>query len=381
MIPDIQLHLRPGIIEFGWGHPAATLLPVDGMARAAARTLERDGYQALTYGAEQGPGCLITQFTARLAQLEGNAPSPEQVFITGGISQALDLICTLFARPGDIALVDSPTYHLALRILRDHDLELLPVAADEQGICIDALEALLASLQAQGRTARLLYCVPTFGNPTGISLDTGRRAALVELAARHGLLLIEDDVYRELWYDAPPPPPLASYAALGPVIRLGSFSKLLAPGLRLGWLIADPEIVQRCVQSGLLDSGGGINHFTAHIVATFIELGLLDAHVALLRESYRQRRDTLLAALSHWLPPSCHWKVPSGGFFVWLRLPTGVDSAALLPHAEAAGVSYLPGTRFYTGGGGAQYLRLSFSLLHPEAMEEGARRLGALLRH
>jgi DNA-binding transcriptional MocR family regulator len=380
LLPSLQLSLRPGIVEFGWGHPDSALLPVEDIARAAAHTLAQAGHLALAYGAEQGPGTLIAQLCTRLGHLDGAAPPAEQLFITGGVSQALDLLCTALTRPGDIALVESPTYHLALRILRDHRLHLIPIPADQDGLRIDLLEQQLASLRSQGRTARLLYTVPTFGNPTGMSLTIERRHALVELAQRVGLAVIEDDVYRELWYEAAPPPALFSLAPAGPVIRLGSFAKILAPGLRLGWLLAAPEIVQRCVKSGLLDSGGGVNHFTAQIAGAFLELNLLDKHVAALRTSYKQRRDTLLAALKRYLPTDCSWRTPQGGFFVWIRLPANLDSAALLPRAEAAGVSYLPGARFHANGGGERYLRLSFALLPATEMEEGARRLGALLQ-
>jgi DNA-binding transcriptional MocR family regulator len=379
MLPDLQLLLRSGISEFGWGHPDPTLLPVEGIARATELALRRDGARALAYGAEQGPGCLIERLCAWLGQREGRPPSPAQTLITGGVSQALDLLCTLLTRPGDVVLVESPVYHLALRIFRDHGLELVPVASDEGGLRMDALEAALALLRRQGREPRFLYTVPSFCNPTGLSLRPERRLALVGMARQAGLLVLEDDVYRELWYDAASPPSLYSLAPAGPVVRLGSFSKMLAPGLRLGWLLATPEIVQRCVRSGLFDSGGGVNHFTAHVVAAFLELGLLDEHIERLRRAYRQRRDALLAALVRYLPEGCSWTRPGGGFFAWVRLPPGCDSAALLPAAEAAGVSYVPGARFYVDGGEARSVRLSFSLLSHDDLAEGVRRLAQVI--
>ena len=385
LLPDVQLFLRPGMVELGWGHPDPALLPASELSQAAQMALKRDGLQALSYGAEQGPGCLIEQLCARLGRLEGVTPPAEQMMITGGASQALDMLCAVLTQPGDVVLVESPTYHLALHVLRDHRVELVPVPSDDEGLRMDALERVLASLQRQGRRARLLYLVPTFGNPTGITLGVERRRALVALAERTravdspGLVVVEDDVYHELWYDSPPPPSLYSLAPAGPVVRLGSFSKVLAPGLRLGWMLARPEIVRRCAGRGLVDSGGGVNHFTAHVVAAFVELGLLDPHVESLRASYRQRRGVLLNGLASHLPDSCRWMRPGGGFFVWLRLPPGVGSAALLPIAESAGVSYVPGSRFYADGGGGQYCRLAFTLLLLEELEEGARRLGSAL--
>jgi 2-aminoadipate transaminase len=312
-LPDIQLHLRPGIVELGWGHPDLSLLPVDGMLQAAEVALRRDGALALSYGAEQGPGRLIEQVCARLERIEGVAPSPEQVMITGGVSQALDMLCTLLTRPGDVVLVESPVYHLALRIFRDHALELAAVPSDDGGLQVGALEEILAALQRQGRRPRFLYVVPTFNNPAGVTMTTGRRRALVALAQRERLPVLEDDVYRELWYDSLPPPSLYNLAPAGQVVRLGSFSKVLAPGLRLGWMLASPEVVRRCAISGQLDSGGGLNHFTAHVVAAYIELGLLDRQVERLRASYRQRRDALLDGLASHLPEECGWIHPVGG--------------------------------------------------------------------
>ena len=334
----------------------------------------------LCYGAVQGPGSLIRQLCAWLGQREGRAIPQERMFIAGGLSQGLDLLCTLYTRPGDAILVDSPTYHLALRVFRDHGLELIPVAGDADGLRPDALADALARLHREHRQARFLYLVPNFGNPTGATLPLARRQAIAALAQEAGLTILEDDVYRHLWFDAPPPPPLSDLAP-DHVIRLGSFSKLLAPGLRVGWLIAPPEVVRRCADSGLLDSGGGVSVTSRR---TWWRRSwswvCFDAHVEMLRAAYRARRDLFCAALARHLPDGCQWQAPGGGFFVWVRLPEGVDAAALLPQAEAAGVSYVPGARFCADGGGKSYIRLAFTLLSPEELEEGAKRLGAVLR-
>ena len=378
-LPTIQLIRRPGIIELGWGHPNAALLPVDGMRQAAAHALDRWGADALNYGADQGAGPLLAWLSDRIARTEGRAPDPDEIMITGGVSQALDQICTLCTQPGDIALVESPTYHLAIRILRDHPLELISIPADEHGLRIDALAETIAELRRTGRRPRLLYCVPTFHNPTGASLQAERRAALVELAAAEQMLIIEDDVYRELSYDGPTPPSLWSLAPPDMVVRLGSFAKSLAPGVRLGWLTAGPRVAGRLIGSGLLDSGGGVNHFTSLMVTAFCASDQYDQQIARLRTAYRTRRDALLAGLAAHLPPSCTWTTPGGGFFVWVRLPEGMDAAALLPRAEAAGVAYLPGALFHSGGGGTNTLRLAFSLYDPDELIEAARRLGGVI--
>ena len=378
MLPDAQHFIRPGIIEFTWGHPDLALFPTDELARAATLALSRDDRAELCYGAVQGPGSLIRQLCTWLGQAEGQAIPQERMFIAGGLSQGLDLLCTLYTRPGDAILVDSPTYHLALRVFRDHGMELIPVAGDADGLRPDAVADALARLQREHRQARFLYLVPNFGNPTGATLPLARREAIAALAQDAGLTILEDDVYRHLWFDALPPPALSDLAP-DHVIRLGSFSKLLAPGLRVGWLIAPPAVVRRCADSGLLDSGGGASHFAAHVVAAFMELGGFAAHVEMLCAAYRERRDILCDALARHLPAGCQWQAPGGGFFVWVRLPEGVDSVELLPRAEAAGVSYVPGSRFCADGGCSGYIRLAFTLLSPAEMEEGARRLWKLL--
>lgn len=378
-LTDIQLLLRPGIVEFGWGHPNPAVLPTSLMAEAAALALSRDGRDALAYGAEQGPGRLIDLVRTQLNG-DGHVPPAEQVMITGGISQALDMLCAQLSRPGDVVLVEAPTYHLAMRIFRDRGLRMVQVPSDGQGIQVEAAATLLDTLRSRGEHVAFLYLVPTFGNPTGVTLTMARREALARMAQAQQLTVIEDDAYGLLWYDAPPPATLYSLAPAGPIVRVGSFAKILAPGLRLGWMFADPALVQRCALSGLLDSGGGVNHFTAHIVAAFIELGHLTTHMDQLRATLRARRDTLLEALARYLPAGCTWHPSLGGFFIWIRLPAHINAAALLSVAEQAGVSYLPGTRFFAEEGGERYLRLSFSLLDPADLTEGARRLGAVLK-
>lgn len=379
MLPIVQITHREGIIDLGWGHPDPTLLPVEAMRAAAMRALDEHGSDALMYGIEGGPGPLRRWLIERIGRTEGRAPDGGEVIITGGISLALDQICTLLTRPGDAVLVESPVYHLAVRVLRDHPLTLVPARRDAGGLLLGPLTAQLSELRAAGTPARLLYTVPTFHNPSGTSLAPDRRAALVALAAEHGVTIVEDDVYRDLAYDGPPPPSLWSMAPPGAVIRLGSFAKSLAPGLRLGWLTADEATAARITGGGMLDSGGGINHFTALTVAALCSSGDFEAQAERLRAAYRERRDALAAGLREHLPPGCSFSVPGGGFFQWVDLPPGVDAVALLPRAEAAGVSYLPGSKFHLDGGGAGSLRLAFSLYPPDQLREAARRLGGVL--
>lgn len=379
-LPDSQLTLQPGVIDFSWGHPSAELLPAAALAEAAASALGERHADTLGYGPAQGPGSLLAQIAARLGRFEGATPPLDQLMVTGGISWALDMLCAQLSRPGDTVLVEAPTYHLALRVFRDRGLQIVAVPGDADGMQADAAASTLRRLRAAGVRVAFLYVVASFGNPSGAVLAPGRRAALAALARDEGLWVLEDDAYGELWYDEPPPAALASHAHAGRVVRLGSYAKILAPGLRLGWMLAAPELVARCSDAGVLDSGGGVNHVAAMLLARLLERGFLDGHVAGLRATLGARRDALLAALERALPAGCSWEPVRGGYFVWLRLPPGLDAAALLPRAQAAGVSYLPGARFFVDRGGADRLRLSLSLLPSDELSEGARRLGAVLR-
>lgn len=375
-----QMVRRAGFIEFAWGQPDPDLLPVEALQRAAAETLTQAGEQALAYGAPAGPGPLLDWLRARIQRVENIPLAEDEIATTGGNSEGLDQICTLHTRPGDRVLVEAPTYHLAVRILRDHALELSAVPTDEHGLRLDALKETLRQFRREGRPARLLYTIPTFHNPTGLSLSDERRREVVGIAAEDGLLIVEDDVYRELCYDGDAPPSLWSLAPRGTVLRLGSFSKALAPGLRLGFITGRADHVQRLPLSGLRDSGGGVNHFTAMVVNSVCRAGDFDRQVARLRAAYRARRAALLDALSEHMPAGCAWTRPAGGFFVWVTLPAQVDAAALLPQAEARGVTYLPSASFHLNGGGRNALRLAFSLHPPDELAEGVRRLAMTVR-
>jgi DNA-binding transcriptional MocR family regulator len=379
-LPIVQIVHQPGVIDLGWGHPDPALLPVEGLRHAAAAALDRYGAAALAYGNQQGPGPLLRWLIASIGAREGRTPAADEVIVTGGISHALDQVCTLLTRPGDTVLVEQPTYHLAVRILREHPLDLVAIPSDTGGLRPEAVADVIAALRREGRMPRLLYTVPTFNNPTGVSLSAERRRALIDVATAAGLTIVEDDAYRELAYDGPVPPSLWSLAPTGTVIRLGSFAKAVAPGLRLGFLTADAATIERIRGGGVLDSGGGINHFTANTVAAFCEDGGFVAQGQHLRAAYRSRRDALAAALAEHLPPDCEWMLPAGGFFIWVRLPEGRDATALLSSAFAAGVGYAPGQRFHLDDDGGRFMRLAFGLYPEVELTEAARRLGMVLR-
>lgn len=381
MIPSpTQMVLREGYREFSFGQPDPRLLPVDEIRRAAVTAADRFGPSMLGYGAPEGAWPLLAWIRDRAAQREGLALQLDECLGTGGNSDAIDQVCTLFTEPGDIVLVESPTYHLGLRILNDHHLDLRAIPMDEQGLRLDALEDTLAAVAREGRRVRMLYTIPTFHNPTGINLAAGRRQAVVDLAVRHGFLILEDDVYRELVYDGTSPPSLFSLAPRGTVLRLGSFAKSLAPGVRLGWINGAADQLKRISDGGLRDSGGAINFAMGMIVAALCESGDFDRSLARLCEAYRERRDALAAALHAHLPDGCTFTVPGGGYFIWVHVPERVDTGALAATAERHRVSFIPGARLCADNRGHHELRLAFSLLTPDEMDEGARRLGAAIR-
>ena len=378
--PVLQFVHRPGILDLGWGHPHPSLLPVDEWADAVRAASRSFGWQALTYGYAAGPGPLLEWLAGHLAQVEGHATDRSRFFVTAGASHALSLAATVLAEPGDVIVVDAPTYHFGLAILRDSGAQLVKAPTDADGIDTAALGAMLSALRGQGRRVAMVYLVPTFGNPTGRSLPGKRRQDLVRLALRSGTTIVEDDTYRELAYEDAAPASLWRLADGSGVVRIGSFSKTVAPGLRLGWINADPEIIRRLMSLGYIDSGGGVNHAAACAMATFGDCGGYLDHVARARQAYRRQRDTLVGALRAGMPelavPS-----PAGGWFLWLPLPDGVGAAALLTVAERHGVSFVPGTEFYLDGAeGDRYIRLCFSFLAPRELAEAAARLTAAVK-
>jgi len=355
MLPIIQFAERPGILDLGCGHPSPALLPVEPWLAATRESARTYGWQALTYGTEAGPGPLIEWLSDHL--------KTSGFFITAGASHALALITDLLAEPGDTVLVDAPTYHFALRILRDRGVQLVAAPPD--------LDGCIASLRASGHRVPMMYLVPTFGNPTGASVPGGRRHYLVEVARRTGVTIVEDDTYRELFYDGPAPVSLWDLASGTEVVRIGSFAKTVAPGLRLGWINASPALLTRLAGLGYVDSGGGVNHATALAMAAFCASGAFARHVDGLRAAYRERRDVLAGALR-----GLQAELPAGGWFLWARLPDGVLSEDLLPVAERYGVSFVPGPRFFPDGDdGHQYARLAYSFLDLPELADAADRL------
>lgn len=369
---------QPGHINFGIGQPSSDLLPLELVRSASDRFFTTAQPLELNYGVKQGDARFRAALSALLQREYGRPAPPETLFLTAGNSQALDFVCGRFTRPGDLVFVEDPSYFLAFQIFRDHGLEIVGIPVDEEGLDVDALGRELAR-----RRPKLVYTIPSYHNPTGFTTSAERRTRLVELSRQHDFIIVADEVYQMLWYGDPPPPALGTRAEEGNVLSLGSFSKILAPGMRLGWIQTNETLMRRILASGTINSGGSFNQFTSHIVRHAIEQGLLEGLVRRLRQSYRARVDAMDRALREHAAQHLEWRPPHGGYFFWLRMRGASDTSELKEHAGEFRTGFQPGALFSASGDGLHdWLRLSFAHYTEPDIAEGVARLGALLdRH
>jgi 2-aminoadipate transaminase len=368
-LPIVQTQLPPGVIDLGLGNPPLSLLPLEAIRSAAQKALSRSDNSFLQYGTEQGDGYFrlaLSKFLSRGYEFE--IPH-ENLFVTTGISNGLDLLCTLFTEAGDTVFVEEPSYFLALKIFADHRLHVVPIEMDEDGLLIESLEEKLTKYKP-----KFLYTIPAHQNPSGRTLTQERRARLVELSQQYDFLLLADEVYQLLSYSGNPPKSFSAYTHVENVISLGSFSKILAPGLRLGWIQAHANVINRLVTSGLLDSGGGLNPFTSTVVREVIEAGDLEENVNRLIEIYRHRLMLMDSALRQHLP-EVTYILPRGGFFFWARLPTEIDASQLRKKAQALQADIRQGALFSSRKGWKNYMRLCFVFHEENEIVEGIVRL------
>ncbi|WP_078626713.1 PLP-dependent aminotransferase family protein [Streptomyces sp. NRRL S-241] len=369
----LALTERPGIISLAGGLPAPELFDTEGLRAAYDTAFAVSARRALQYSTTEGAPELREAVAAR-ATARGLPTGPDDVLVTSGSQQALTLITATLVEPGDVVLVENPTYLAALQCFRLAGARVVAVPCDAEGILPDAL----ADLVARERP-KLLYTVPTFQNPTGRTLPATRRAAVAELAARLGLWLVEDDPYGELRYEGPEVPWLAAHpGAQDRTALLGSFSKIMAPGLRLGWLRA-PAALRRAAVVAKQAADLHTSTVDQLAAAHYLRSVDLDAHTATVRAAYRERRDALQSALSRTLPADCDWNLPAGGMFFWAELPEDHDATALLRTAVAHGVAFVPGAPFFAADPDPRTLRLNFTTHTPEEITEGVARLGAAL--
>lgn len=370
-----QANVPADTINFGVGQPSFDILPTEMLHKAAEHRLSQRDPAYLNYGFEQGDGYLRGELASFLTAEYGFAVTAAQLLLTVGASQAIDLICNNFTRPGDVIFVEEPTFFLILGLFRDHGLNIVPIPLDEEGIDLAVLEEKLGQYQP-----KFLYTIPTFQNPTSRVLPLERRRKMVELSEKHDFLILADEVYQLLNYTIIPPASFATFSDSERVLSIGSFSKILAPGLRLGWIHTSPKLMQRILQKGLLASGGGFNHFTSGIVRSVMELGWQADYLAQLKAVYRRRIAVLDAALREQLPKEVVFGKPDGGYFFWLKLPEGMEGTRLRQTAVSHKVGFQPGINFSSRGALDNYIRLSFAFYDEPKLIDGVGRLAAAMQ-
>ncbi len=367
---------RPVAISFGGGLPDPASLPIADLAAAADRVLRRDGAAALQYGGLYGFEGLRDLLAAKVRADDGREVQREQIVLTSGSAHAISLACFAFVNPGDTVLIEAPSFAGSIRAIRSYGARLVSVPVDAHGLVADALESTLRDLKAKGVRPKLLYTIPNFHNPAGVTLTMERRRRVVALAADAGTLVLEDDAYGDLRYDGEPIPSLLSLDQYGAVIKLGSFSKILAPGLRMGWAVGQQEAVAAMVS---VRHDMGVSPFLARTIGEYVGAGKLGPHIQGLVSLYRRKRDLMLALLGEHCGGRLRWTVPEGGFFTWVELAEGIDPDRLLNAAGDEGISYVPGPAFFADAGGRRHLRLAFSYASEPQIEQGIAALGRAL--
>jgi 2-aminoadipate transaminase len=368
---------RPEVISLAGGLPDTATFPPESFAAQMTRIAQESSAEALQYGPTEGfdrtRDCI-----AEVMAAEGMAPDPEDVIVTTGGQQAIDLVTKTLVDPGDPVICEAPTYPGAVPVFCSYEADTLHVSVDEDGMRIDELEELLDRLAADGRRPKFVYTVPSFQNPAGVTMSAERRRRLVEIARERELLVVEDNPYGLLRYEGDPLPPLYQLEGGDYVIYLGTFSKILSPGIRLGWCVAPPPVMEKIVL-GKQATDLCTSTLTQYFVAEYFEEGRWREYVDSLTELYRDRRDAMLGALERHFPPQCEWSRPQGGLFLWATLPEYIDTGDLLAKALRQNVAFVPGGAAYADGRASSSMRLNFSASSPDEIREGMRRIGQVV--
>ncbi|MDQ0378223.1 aminotransferase-like domain-containing protein [Amycolatopsis thermophila] len=367
---------RPEVVSLAGGMPNLAALPLDTLSSQVGEIIAEDGLVALQYGSAQGVPALREQICEVMA-MEDISAHPDDIVVTVGSQMGLDMVTRLFCDPGDIVLAEGPSYVGALGSFAAYQAKVVHVVMDDQGLVPEALREALATAERAGQRVKFLYTIPNFHNPAGVTLAVERRAEILAICRAHGVLVVEDNPYGLLGFDGQTYPALRS---LDPdnVVYLGSFSKTFASGLRVGWVLAPHAVREKLVlaaESATLCPPT----FNQMIVSRYLATHDWKGQIKTFRENYRERRDAMLSALEQHLPSGCSWTHPDGGFYVWVTVPEGVDTKAMLPRAVTARVAYASGTGFYADGFGSRQMRLSYCYPTPERIKEGVRRLAAVL--
>jgi len=366
---------RPEVVSLAGGMPYVSALPQELVTAAMERVMRDSGSVALQYGSGQGMPALREHILEVMA-LEGIRAGVDDIVVTTGSQHALELVTKLFINPGDVVLAEGPSYVTAMVVFKSFQADIQHVPMDEFGLIPEALREQVVRLKAEAKPIKFLYTVPTFSNPAGVTLTWERRLEILEICRANDILVLEDNPYGLLYFDGQPPHAMRSVEEEG-VIYLGTFSKTLAPGFRVGWVLAPHAIREKLIlanEAAVLSPSS----FTQHVINEYLSVADWRAQIDTFRGVYRERRDAMLGALHDYLP-DLSWTKPAGGFYVWVTLPDNLDSKSMLPRAVKELVAYTPGTAFYADGGGRTNLRLAFSYPTPEFIREGIRRLSTVI--
>ncbi len=367
---------RPEVVSLAGGMPFVQALPVEMLTSTAERLLRDRGAQALQYGSGQGDVTLREQILEVIGEV-GVVAHPDDIVVTTGSQMALDLVTRVFCNPGDVVLVEAPSYVGALGVFRAYECDVVHVAMDEEGLMPTALAEAVEATRAAGKKVKLIYTIPSFHNPAGVTQGPARRAEILQIAQREGIAILEDDPYGLLGFEGEPPRAIRADDPDG-VIYLGSFSKTIASGLRVGWAVAPHGVRDKLV---LANEAAVLcpSNYTQLTISEYLATQPWREQIKTFQEVYRERRDALLDSLQAMMPEGTRWTIPAGGFYSWVTLPHGLDATAMLPRAVANLVAYVPGTGFYVDGQGRQNMRLSYCYPEPERIREGVRRLAAVI--
>jgi DNA-binding transcriptional MocR family regulator len=368
---------RPEVVSLAGGMPYVSALPMDAIAESTARIIRERGQVALQYGSGQGDQRLRELILDVLAPV-GVQSHPDDIIVTAGSQMALDLVVRVFCDPGDVVLVEAPTYITALSVFSSYQCQVVHVPMDEHGLEPHALRETIHRLRKEGKRVKLVYSIPSFQNPGGVTQPPNRRSEILEIVTSENVLLLEDDPYGLLSFDGSVPRAIRADHSEA-VIYLGTFSKTIAAGLRVGWAVAPHGVREKLVLANETVTLCPSN-LTQLIIADYLATSPWLDQVKVFRELYRERRDALLGSLAEHMPAGTTWTVPTGGFYSWIDLPPGLDSTAMLPRAVAARVAYVPGTGFFADGQGRHALRLSYCYPEPERIQEGVRRLAGVVK-
>ena len=364
----------PGMISLSGGMPAPELFPVEAFRRFANQVLDETPGQALQYGITEGFVPLREWIVEHLGR-KGMSVSTDGVLVTNGSQQAVDLISKVLLNPGDVVAVERPSFIGALQAFESYQARFLSVNTDDEGLIVDDLRRLLAG----GHQVKMVYAQPNFQNPSGVSMSAPRRQQLAQLALEQGLVILEDDPYAELIYEGDPVPPIKTYGASDQTLYLGTVSKIVAPGIRIGWVAGAPELVAK-LALGKQCTDLHTDMFLQRIVNLYLRSGELPGHIATLQAAYRERRDAMLAAIAEHFPSEVRCTRPRGGLFVWAQLPEGVNTLDFIQEAVDQRVMFIGGAGFCRDGSGQNSMRLNFSNAQPDTIREGIARLGAVLK-